>query len=118
MIATGAGREDLRSLGDVVGGEAGPQGAGGASGAAAAAAVGVDAEEGEDGEESSRPIRVAVSRLGSGSHLMAYLLALRERWPTQRLSFVVREKGCLYVPYAALPQLPPLLLLLLLAGHA
>lgn len=32
-------------------------------------------------------IRVSVSRLGSGSHLMAYLLALREGWPLSSLVF-------------------------------
>lgn len=33
-------------------------------------------------------IRVSVSRLGSGSHLMACLLALREGWPVAALEFV------------------------------
>ena len=36
-------------------------------------------------------IRVSVSRLGSGSHLMAYLLALREGWPISSLEFVVHR---------------------------
>jgi hypothetical protein len=36
-------------------------------------------------------IRVAVSRLGSGSHLMAFLLALREGWPLSALSFHVHK---------------------------
>ena len=74
MIATGAGRE-FRCLADVIG--TGGVSEDGSSGGATA-------------NEALRPIRVAVSRLGSGSHLMAYLLALRENWPTQRLSFVVR----------------------------
>jgi sulfonate transport system substrate-binding protein len=37
------------------------------------------------------PIRVSVSRLGSGSHLMAYLLALREGWPIPSLEFIVHR---------------------------
>ena len=36
-------------------------------------------------------IRVSVSRLGSGSHLMAVLLAAREGWPTDALEFVVHR---------------------------
>ena len=47
-------------------------------------------------------IRVSVSRLGSGSHIMAYLLAMREGWPLQNLVFVkndnfrsMRKGGCL-----------------------
>jgi ABC-type nitrate/sulfonate/bicarbonate transport system substrate-binding protein len=35
-------------------------------------------------------IRVAISRLGSGSHLMAYLLAQREGWPFEKLVFITR----------------------------
>jgi len=37
---------------------------------------------------SGHTIRVSVSRLGSGSHLMAYLLAMREGWPLDCLEFV------------------------------
>ena len=36
-------------------------------------------------------IRVSVSRLGSGSHIMAYLLAMREGWPLRNLTFVKNE---------------------------
>ena len=36
-------------------------------------------------------IRVSVSRLGSGSHIMAYLLAMREGWPLQNLAFVKND---------------------------
>lgn len=36
-------------------------------------------------------IKISVSRLGSGSHLMAYLLALREGWPADKLTFVVHR---------------------------
>ena len=63
MVATGASR-GLRGLGDV------------------RAAADAREAEGLDGT-----IRVSVSRLGSGSHLMACLLAAREGWPTSRLSF-------------------------------
>jgi hypothetical protein len=73
MIATGAGRE-FQSLSDVLG-VAGSSESPDSSGEAATAG--------------GRSIHVAVSRLGSGSHLMAYLLALRERWPKHKLSFVV-----------------------------
>ena len=38
--------------------------------------------------KSGRVIRVSVSRLGSGSHLMAYLLAMREGWPLTCLEFI------------------------------
>jgi sulfonate transport system substrate-binding protein len=53
--------------------------------AARAAARGGDAGGGEG------CIRVAVSRLGSGSHLMAFLLAVREGWPLGALSFHVHK---------------------------
>ena len=66
MIATGSGRQ-FRSLDDVI--------IAGAS------------------DPDPPQLRVAVSRLGSGSHLMAYLLALREKWPTNRLSFVVSRSA-------------------------
>ena len=67
MVATGASR-GLRGLGDV------------------RAAAEAREAEGLDGT-----IRVSVSRLGSGSHIMACLLAAREGWPTSRLSFVVHK---------------------------
>jgi sulfonate transport system substrate-binding protein len=61
MAATGAAR-GFKTLADI--------------GAAAAA-------------DPNRRITVSVSRFGSGSHLMAHLLALREAWPTDRLDFAV-----------------------------
>lgn len=38
-----------------------------------------------------KPIRVAISRLGSGSHIMAYVLAKREGWSYDRLVFTVEK---------------------------
>lgn len=39
----------------------------------------------------TRILRFSVSRLGSGSHLMAYLLAKRQGWPQDRLQFIVQK---------------------------
>jgi sulfonate transport system substrate-binding protein len=39
----------------------------------------------------SRILRFSVSRLGSGSHLMAYLLAKSQGWPQDRLEFIVHK---------------------------
>jgi len=41
--------------------------------------------------QGDRPLRVSVSRMGSGSHLMAFVLALREHWPLTRLTFLVHR---------------------------
>ena len=88
MIATGSGRP-FKCLADV------------------AASAESASEEGGGQPQ----LRVAVSRLGSGSHLMAYLLALREHWPTHRLSFVVRwargsVASTLDLKHRALPRSP------------
>ena len=69
MIVTGAGR-GLTSLGDIY---SILEGGGSAS----------------TEDAPPRKIRVSISRLGSGSHLMAYLLATRQGWPTDRLEFTV-----------------------------
>lgn len=72
MIVTGAGRgitsfADIRALLDTSEDAPGPDGT----------------------APAPRQIRVSVSRLGSGSHLMAYLLATRQGWPADRLTFTV-----------------------------
>lgn len=62
MIATGSGRSDLPNL---------------------------DALQRRFAEGGS--VRVSVSRLGSGSHLMAFVLALQQGWPLDRLSFLIHD---------------------------
>lgn len=63
-VVTGASRSDIRSFADLR----------------------------ERAQQPSGCIRVSVSRLGSGSHLMAYLLAQKEGWPLDRLTFVVNKE--------------------------
>ena len=61
-------------------------------------------------------IRVSVSRLGSGSHIMAYLLAMREGWPLRNLTFVRNENfrnmrkgawGAGALTFSCCPAAPP-----------
>jgi sulfonate transport system substrate-binding protein len=76
MVATGAARD--RGSGGTGGGVGG--------GLSSLADVGRLLEE-----RRGAKVRISVSRLGSGSHLMAYLLAKRHGWPADRIDFVINN---------------------------
>lgn len=75
MVVTGNGRADVNALRALLSG-----GGGGSTGSGATPFF-----------TGGRKLRISVSRLGSGSHIMAFVLAQRHGWPPESLSFVVHK---------------------------